>query len=147
LATVQIHFLSRLSGGTRGLGIPLLLAGLALIAAPVAGLFAHDIPARVGILAFVRAEPDSARVRVVMRVPLEAMRDVIFPQLPGGGLDILRAEPLAFTAAGQWISDYLEIHADGEPLPRGEVRAVRISLPSDRSFLTYESALARDLGP
>ena len=40
-------------------------------------LRAHEIPSRVTILAFVK--PDAQRLRVLLRVPLESMRDIDFP--------------------------------------------------------------------
>jgi hypothetical protein len=106
---------------------------------------AHDIPASVTILAFVRPEGD--RLRVLVRVPLEAMRDVEFPLRGLGYLDLAQAEPALREAAILWIADYLEIYEEGKQLPAPRLAAVRISLPSDRSFSSYDSALARVTGP
>src|ERR1041384_4944282 len=91
---------------------------------------AHDIPARVTVLAFLR--PDGQVLRVVVRGPLEAMRDLDFPLRGPGYLDLSRAGPLLSDAANAWV-------------PRGV--APRGSPPSDRSFETFASALARVTGP
>jgi hypothetical protein len=125
-----------LSGAAR------LVAALALVGA--APLRAHEIPSRVTVLAFAKPEP--GRLRVVLRVPLEAMRDVNFPERGLGYLDLRRADPLAREAAQLWVADYIAAFENGERLPAPRLVATRISIPSDRAFTTYESALARTLG-
>ena len=52
----------------------------------------HEIPPSVMVLAFVK--PEGQRLRMLLRVPLESMRDVDFPLRGPGYLDIPRAEPL-----------------------------------------------------
>ena len=101
---------------------------------------AHDIPARVTVLAFLR--PDGRVLRVVVRVPLEAMRDLNFPLRGPGYLDLARAGPLLSDAARIWIAGSMRLTEDGRPLDEPRVVATRVSLPSDRSFLTFDSALA-----
>lgn len=105
----------------------------------------HEIPASVTILAFVRPQGD--RLRVLVRVPLEAMRDVEFPLQALGYLDLTRAEPALREAALLWIADYLELYEEHRKLPGAVLAAVRVSLPSDRSFENYHAALAHVLGP
>ena len=46
----------------------------------------HDIPSSVTVLAFVR--PEAHQLHVVIRVPLESMRDVNFPVRGPGYLDL-----------------------------------------------------------
>ena len=65
-------------------------------------LSAHEIPSRVTVLAFVKPEP--GRLRVLLRVPLESMRDVDFPLRGPGYLDIERSEPLLRQAARVWLA-------------------------------------------
>src|SRR5262245_55760827 len=79
-------------------------ARLGLIATPPA---AHDIPARVALIAFVKPEP--GRLRIVLRAPLEAMRDQNFPSKGLGYLDFEKALPMARDAARLWIVDYMEV--------------------------------------
>ena len=123
--------------------------GVALAAALVIALpsepSAHEIPARVAVLAFVKPEGD--RLRVIVRVPLEAMRDVVFPLRGPGYLDIDRVEPLLRDAARTWIADYIELYEEDTRLADPRITAARISLPSDRSFATFDSAAAHVAGP
>jgi hypothetical protein len=102
--------------------------------------FAHDIPSRVAVMAFVK--PEGHRLRMVVRVPLEAMRDVNFPATATGYLDIPRAAPLARDAAKVWLADQVEVYENDARLASPTIVATQISLPSDRSFETYEAALS-----
>jgi hypothetical protein len=124
---------------------PVGLAIAALLVASPGSLNAHEIPTRVTVLTFVKPEP--GRLRIVVRAPLEAMRDVDFPQRGLGYLDLTAAQPLATQAARLWIADYIRAYEDGEPLGAGQVVATRISLPSDRAFASYRTALDQILGP
>ena len=115
-----------------------------LAAALVIGLptpqYAHDIPARVTVLAFVK--PEGRTLHLVLRVPLEAMRDVNFPMREGGYLDIARAYPLLETAAATWLTDFVALYEGDTPLRDAKITALRLSLPSNRSFESYDSAVA-----
>ncbi|MGH7477161.1 MAG: HupE/UreJ family protein [Longimicrobiales bacterium] len=122
----------------------LALAAAALIAAPAA-VAAHEIPATVTVRAFV--VPHGDRLRLLVRAPLAAMRDIDFPLRGPGYLDIARAEPLLREAAVLWIAGSVELFAGGRTLGEPRVVAARASLPSDRSFGSYESALAHLHGP
>jgi hypothetical protein len=106
---------------------------------------AHEIPVDVTVQAFVKPEGD--RVRILVRAPLEAMRDYAFPLRGPGYLDIAGSEPLIDDAAQQWIGDYIDVYADGALLPPLELVAARVSPPGDRSFQGYESALTNVLSP
>ncbi len=105
----------------------------------------HEIPANVTVLAFVR--PGGERLRVLVRVPLEAIRDIAFPLKGPGYLDLARAEPLLRDAARLWIADYLALFENDAPLDAPQISATRISLPSDRSFTDWDVALAHVTGP
>jgi hypothetical protein len=104
---------------------------------------AHEIPRSVTVQAFVKPEP--SRMRVIVRVPLSAMRDVQWPETADGTLDAERAQPLLIDAATQWIVPTLEIKEGTTALPRPTLVSARISLPSDRSFHSYEAALSHVL--
>ena len=58
------------------------LVCIALLALAPRALEAHEIPQRVAVLGYVR--PDGTRVDLLVRVPLEAMRDIEFPLRPDG---------------------------------------------------------------
>ena len=113
--------------------------------AGAAPLPAHEIPADVTVLAFVRPEGD--RLHFVVRVPLEAMRDMDFPLRGPGYLDVAAARPLLPAAARMWIADYVRFYEDGALLGAPTIAATRLSLPSDRSFASWEAASARLAGP
>src|SRR5687768_11581329 len=101
---------------------------------------AHDIPATVLVRAFVK--PEGQRLRLLVRVPLEAMRDHDFPVRGPGYLDIEATSPLLPGAAKLWIADYLELYEGSTRLTGERIVAARISLPSDPSFASYDAALA-----
>ena len=123
----------------------LLAAVVALFALGSAGSpAAHEIPRHVTVHAFLKPEGD--RLRVLVRVPLAAMRDIQFPQRGEGFLDIARSAPLLRDAVTQWIVPNLEIFEGGRPLPSPVIVAARVSLPSDRSFVSYDEALAHVTG-
>lgn len=138
------------SGGVRravARACPTLVAaglGLALVIGKPTWTSAHEIPADVTVLAFVR--PEGSLLRVLVRVPLESMRDVEFPTRGPGYLEIEAARPLLREAVQLWIADYVELYEGDTRLGEGRIAATRISLPSDRSFGSYEDALAHVSG-
>jgi hypothetical protein len=115
-----------------------------LLAALTAFPAAHEIPQRVVVHAYVK--PEGRSLRVLVRAPLGAMRDIQFPQVGDGFLDIRRAEPALRDAATQWILPNLELYESSQRLGPGTILAVRVSLPSDRSFVAYDQALAHVTG-
>jgi hypothetical protein len=109
------------------------------------GAIAHDVPNDVVVQAFVKPEPN--RVRLLVRVPLAALRDVDVPTRGAGYLDLARAEEVLRGAAAVWITQELELYEEDERLYPSQIVAVLVSLPSDTSFQTYEHALAHVTGP
>lgn len=120
-----------------------------LVTALILGLpsrpVAHEIPANVTVRVFVK--PDGQRLRLLVRVPLEAMRDVQFPQRGRGYLDLPRVGPMLQHAARLWIADYVELYEGDTRLDDEQIVATRVSLPSDPSFGSYQDALAHVMGP
>jgi len=106
---------------------------------------AHDIPNDVTVQMFVK--PEGRHLHLLVRVPLRAMRDISFPQRGAGYLDIERSNALLPGAAKLWIAGFFEVYEGEALLPNPQVLAMRISLPSDFSFSSYESALAHVTGP
>ncbi|MGH9322064.1 MAG: HupE/UreJ family protein [Vicinamibacteria bacterium] len=129
----------RVSGAKTATAV--MTAALALLPA---SLPAHEIPTDVTVQAFLKPEGD--KLRLVVRVPLAAMRDMTVPTDPFGYLDLSRAEPVLRDAAILWIADYVELYEGETPLLDPEIVAARVSLPSDRSFESYERALAQVTG-
>jgi hypothetical protein len=109
---------------------------------------AHDIPADVTIQTFFKA--DGERLRLVVRVPLAAMRDLDYPKRgPRGSelLDLARADATLNDAATLWVGDFVDVYENDEKLPYPRVASTRASLPSDTSFASYDEALAHVTGP
>ena len=129
------------------------LGGAAILVALVVGFVltapsrprAHDIPSDVLLQVVVKADGD--RLRVLVRVPIAAMQDISFPQRGPGYLDIPRADTALRQAASVWIADDLDIYEEDARLAGQELVAVRASIPSNRSFATYDEALAHMRGP
>lgn len=127
-----------------GIGLVAGLLALVTIATPSVSV-AHDIASDVTIQAFVK--PKGQRLYFLVRVPLEAMQDYEFPQVGRGYIDIEAADSMLRDAAIWWISNAVDLYEDGALLSDGEITAVHISLPSDRSFRSYEEAFANVTGP
>src|SRR6202790_2533286 len=106
---------------------------------------AHEIPNDVTVQAFFR--PSGNRAHLLVRVPLKAMRDIVFPEKGTGYLDLERTAPLLPDASILWISDFIELYEGSTRLPKPKVVATQISIESDRSFADYDTALAHVTGP
>lgn len=126
-------------------GLRALLIGIALVLGVPNAPAAHEVPASVSVQAYVK--PEAGRLRVLVRIPLVSIRDIEFPLRGPGYLDLGRVAPLLRDAAKLWIADYLVFYEAGARLPDEEIVAARVSLPSDRSFFAYETALATITGP
>ena len=113
---------------------------IALVAvAFVSAARGHEVPSDVTVRMLVR--PGGDRVQLLVRAPLEAMQDIVFPTFGPGYLDVPRAAPQLRDAAQIWLLDNLELYEGERRLPLSIV-AVRASIPSDRSFGEYDTALA-----
>ncbi len=106
---------------------------------------AHDIPNDVTVHAFVK--PDGERLHLLVRVPLKAMRDVDYPRRGAGLLDLALADASLRNAATLWIADNVELYENDGRLGLPRVVDARVSLESDKSFASYEQALAHLTGP
>ena len=125
------------------------LAAALLVTAGSAVLRAHDIPNDVTVQTFVK--PEGTHLRLLVRVPLQAMRDMDYPKprntTRGDLMDLGRGEATLRDASTLWISDFIDVYENDVELPKPQVVAVRASLQSDRSFTSYEDALAHVTGP
>ena len=120
---------------------------LALLVVSQATPKAHEIPNDVTVQAFLK--PDGQRARLLVRVPLVAMRDMDYPtpRRGSGLLDLSKADTSLRDAATLWIADDIELYEEGTKLAYPRVVEVRAALPSDRSFASYDEALAHLTGP
>ncbi len=154
------------SARARSIGRWLVLSAAFIVLRPMAAS-THEVPPSVVVRAFVK--PEAGRVRVLVRVPLEAMRDVEFPLRDPrsrdastrdatsttrtspdprrpvalsdiASLDLARADASLREAAKLWVADAIELTADGATLDAPEIVAARAALPADRSFGTYADA-------
>ena len=94
----------------------------------------------------VYVRPAGPSVRLLVRAPLESMRDVIIPTRGPGFLDLPRAHEAAQVAAELWIANGVRVFEDGRNLGRPAMTTVHISLPADRSFESWDAALAHVQG-
>jgi hypothetical protein len=106
---------------------------------------AHDIPSDVRVQMYVK--PSGDRLQLLVRVPLAAMREVDVPRRGPGYLDLARAEAALRNAATLWIADNVEIHEGHVRLAYPNLVAARVTLPSDKSFRSYEEAVTHLKGP
>lgn len=100
---------------------------------------AHEIPTDVVIQTILKPGPDS--LDFLVRVPLEAMRDVNFPLSGPGYLVISEADETIRDAAIIWIGREVRLYENDRTLDQWEVIAARLSLPSDRSFESFDKAI------
>ena len=112
------------------------------IAAPAS---AHDIPADVRINAFFK--PDGNKLELLVRLPLASLIDTDFPIRGNGSLDIARADEPIRGGIKVWLTDNMDVYENGVQLAKPRVVAALVSLPSDKSFTSFEEARAHVFGP
>jgi len=120
----------------------LLLAALTVFAAPV---FAHFIPRDATVQAFVK--PEGQTLRMLVRVPLKGIEDVEFPRREQEYVDLARIDQALRDTASIFVVDNLSLYEGDTLLPAPRVVATQMSLESDRSFESYDRALAHVTGP
>jgi hypothetical protein len=118
-------------------------AALLLALTMQAVLVAHDIPDEIVVQSYVR--PQQNQLQVLLRIPLLAVTDANLPKDGTGYLAMPYIDPALGEAANQISNGIVFLEGD-ERLTRYDMANARISLPSDRSFDTYEGAVARVRG-
>lgn len=121
-----------------------LLVILLLLGGPLIAT-AHEIPNDVVVQTILKPEGDT--LNLLVRVPLEAMRDINFPQTGPGYLRISAAQQQLFDAATVWIAQEITVYENSEALDEWDIAAARLALPSNRAFESYASALAAVRAP
>ncbi len=129
------------SSALRGLALMMLW----LLTGVQQGATAHEVPNDVKVQAFFR--PEGSRLHLLVRVPLAALQEVDFPRRGPGYLDLPHADAALRTAANQWLADNLSVFEADQRLAYPKLVAARASLPSDKSFADYATALANLHGP
>ena len=127
-----VHHLSRI--GSR-LGALLMLLCVFLPAVT----HAHDIPSRITVNAFVK--PEGNTLTALLRVPMEAFGEISFPLRGPGFIQISKADFAIRDAARVYITESFKFYENGVELTEKQLGAVRVELPSDRSFVDYARAL------
>lgn len=141
IGTVKLPALSPLSRYRLRFG-RFLLAIAIVVACVLPGrvALAHEIPRHVGVRAWVA--PVAGHVRLLVQIPMDAVRDVDFPLRANEALDGARALPYLRDAAQLWVADALTLRDGRTTLAAPRVVAVRAALPSDRAFDSFAAALA-----
>lgn len=133
----------KISSRIRPLWIAAVLVATVFLSFPTFTL-AHDIPSDVTVQAFVK--PEGQRLHLLVRVPMSAMRDIDFPRRGPGYLDLEQADSSLRDAAIVWIVNNFELYEEEKQLHAPQIMNALVSLPSDRSFLSYQEALAHVTG-
>ena len=126
------------------LKLPAAVLLLALLALPE-GVRANgaDLPPEVVLQAFIKAEDGG--LHQLVRIPLVFLQPFALPKRGPGYLDLAKMDAILRQAAAA-AARQIELREDGVPLAP-TVRHARISLLSDRSFQSYDAALAHLAGP
>lgn len=124
-----------------------LAAGVSLLLfAAIVHAATRPIPEVVNVKVFANVEKSG--LDLLVRVPLAAVKDIQFPvRGEAGYLDLEALPSILPGAADQWIAAGFEVFDHGELVSRPEVDQPRISLISDQSFDSYQSALEHLAAP
>jgi hypothetical protein len=122
--------------------LALLLAALTLLAAPA---LAHFIPRDITVQAFVK--PEGQTLKMLIRVPLKGIEDIEVPRREQDYVDLTRVSQALEDTARVFLVDKLSIYEGDTLLPAPRIAATQMSLESDRSFESYDNALAHVMGP
>ena len=98
-------------------------------------LGAHEIPRDVKVEMWLK--PEAGKMTIAARVPLKAMRDVVFPEVAGGYLDVEKLEPQLPVVATTWVSNAILLREGGRELGRPQVVGTRLALQSDKTFEAF----------
>ena len=117
--------------------LALLFLALVFLVGPAA---AHDIPADVTVRSYFK--PQGQVLRVLFRLPLRTVQDVEFPRIERDFVDLTKIEPSLRDAATTALVNNLTVYEDDVLLTVPTIVATQLSLDSDRSFDSYETAVA-----
>jgi hypothetical protein len=120
-----------------------ILAG-AILVFSVCRLMAHEVPSELTVDAFLK--PDHHTLTLLIRVPLSGLMGIDMPKEGVGYLALDRIDP-SLRKAATLMADQLFIYENGTRLRSPRIVSMRISLPFDTSFGSYDTALAHLTGP
>ena len=101
-------------------------------------VYAHEIPNDVKVQAFLKQ--DAQQLTLLIRAPMSAMKEVEFPLLNNLYLDVPKLRPSLKEAAELWFTDNLKLWQNKQALKLTGIQFARISLPSNRSFASFDEA-------
>src|SRR5439155_22250841 len=116
-----------------------LLAVVSLVVGLQALVRAHDVPNEILIQTFLK--PAGTQLQVLLRIPLLAVTDANLPKNGTGYLAMEYLDPALRDAANQIAAGVAFLENDNR-LSQFDMAGARISLPSDRSFDSYDGAVA-----
>lgn len=102
-------------------------------------VFAHDIPSRVTVHAFVK--PQDNQLTALFRIPMEAFSEISFPLTGPGFLQFSEADFALRDAAQVYITESIHFFENGQEITEKQLVATRVSLPSNRSFTSFDTAI------
>jgi hypothetical protein len=120
----------------------ILVLSFLLIAFPLSG---HEIPERVQVKMLIHE--DGQTLKLFVRLPLEAMRDVDFSLRGPGYLNFTESMPLIRDAVNLWVLDEIKLYQGDTRLTSTEKEEVKISLPSNMAFNSYDEVLPHFSSP
>ena len=126
---------------TRRLLVAALVALMTALGSSRAG--AHELANQIVVQAFLKVSED--RSELIARVPLILLQGVGLPTRGPGFIDF-EAVSGEFDRAAVALADQLRLTVDGETI-RPEEFGYRVSLPTERTFETFEAARRHVLGP
>jgi len=92
-------------------------------------------------------KPEGERLQLLIRVPLKSILDIEYPRRERDYVDIARVGPALREAATRWIASEIRMYEGATLLGAPRLAAARLSIESDRSFGTYDEAVAHVTGP
>ena len=107
------------------------------------GARAHDIPDEIVLQGFVK--PEGTRLQLLIRLPLTLLVDMDLPKRGPGFLDLKTIDDELESAADATARQVLLYQGNRVLEPSNA--AFRLSLPSDKAFASYATALAHIHGP
>jgi hypothetical protein len=106
--------------------------------------FAHNVPVSATVQMFVK--PQAHSLQVLARVPLTTYPDAEYPRRAGDYVDLAELDPALRAAASVILLETLTMYEGNRQLPSPRIVAVRMSLDSDTSFASYDTALSHVTG-
>lgn len=100
----------------------------------------HEMPADARVTAFL--VPAGKVLSLLVRLPLGAMGDIDYPTGRGNTVLVSQADPALRNAATLWLVPAIHLFENDRPLSVPRIAAIRMSLPSDRSFESWQAARA-----